>query len=131
MGRDLKEGVQESKEAKRLWCNRSVGAGSHGKDLGFDSDRSWQRSEQRSDRSCGMPAAELRIDHGAQRSRLVGGDSGHTPGQRRCVLDQGSGGGGGQSLEAPTERAVDYGMAGKEEETGRGARQSTWAIEPR
>lgn len=66
MGRDLKEGVQESKEARRPWCSRSVGARGHGKDLGFDPDRGWQGSEQRSDLSRGIPAAELRIDHGAQ-----------------------------------------------------------------
>lgn len=41
MGRDLKEGAQESKEARGPWCcSRLVGARSHGKDLGFDSDRS-------------------------------------------------------------------------------------------
>lgn len=38
----------------------------HGKDFGFDSGRSWPGSEQRTDLSHGMLAAELRIDHKAQ-----------------------------------------------------------------
>lgn len=38
----------------------------HGKDFGFDSGRRWPGSEQKSDLSHGMPAAELRIDHKAQ-----------------------------------------------------------------
>lgn len=63
----LNKWAEESKEARGPWCGRSFGARSHDKGLGFDSDTSWQGSEQRSDMSLGTPAAELRIDHGAQR----------------------------------------------------------------
>lgn len=70
------------------------------------------------------PATELRIDGGTQTEvqRPVGGSSGHSPRQRRCILDQGSGK-RWSVWKHQQEWQRQIGMAGKGEETGRGARQ--------
>lgn len=60
------------------------GFGGHcGKDLGFDSDRRWQGSEQRSDTYCVMLATELRIDYraGLGIERLIEGGGCHSLGR--------------------------------------------------
>lgn len=73
-------------------------------------------------------AAKLRIDGGTQTEvqRPVGGGSGHSPGQRRCVLDQGSGEGLVRVWSADgTGRGIWDGQGrGKRQVVGQGRGQS-------